>query len=60
MLHYEESPEKPQYNMATPFLHNPLHFALLTPPPPLSLHFHQIWKSQSTPYMKGGSNYDLH
>ena len=33
MLHYEESPEKPQYNMATPFLHNPLHFALLSPPP---------------------------
>ena len=35
MLHHEESPEKPQYNMATlPFLDKPPHFAY---PPPLFL-----------------------
>ena len=34
MLHYEESPGKPQYNKATsPFLDKPSHFAL---PPPFS------------------------
>ena len=34
MLHHEESPVKPQYNMATPpFLDKPPHFAY---PPPFS------------------------
>ena len=51
MLHHEESPEKPEYNVATtPFLDTPPpHFALL--PPFLaknfkSPHFHQFWKRQ--------------
>ena len=41
MLHHEESPEKPQYNMTTPpFLEkNPI---LPTPPPPFSINFEKF------------------
>ena len=52
MLHHEESPEKPQYNMAipTPFLDKPRPPFCLTPPflaknsrhPPISINFEKV------------------
>ena len=64
MPHHEESPEKPQYNMATPPISRqppPPHFAkppfssknFQTPP-----HFHQFQESRPPPLYKGvGLNY---
>ena len=49
MLHHEESPKNPQYNMATPpFLDNHPHFAL-TPTPFLS-----ILKKSNPPHLYEG------
>ena len=64
MLHHEESPEKPCYNVATPpSLDNFLPPFCLTPPPLSSKifrppNFYQFWKSQ-LPLIEGegGSNY---
>ena len=48
MWHHEESPDKPQYNMAAlPFMAKSLHFALSPPVPLLAKnfqtpHFHQF------------------
>ena len=62
MLHHKESPEKPQYNMATPqFLEKPPYFAP-SPPPSLlakifrfpiliSINFERV---NPPPFMKGG------
>ena len=58
MPHHEESPEKPQYNMATPpFLDKPP--ILPKPPfssknfqtPPISISFEKV---KPPPFMKGG------
>ena len=58
MLHHEESPEKPQYNMAAPppFLPPP-HFAYPPPPflakifrPPISINVEKV----DLPFMLGG------
>ena len=61
MLHHEESPEKPQYNMATPISRHPSPFCLTpsfsskyfqTPPIP------SILKKSNPLFMKGeGPNY---
>ena len=65
MPHHEESPEKPQYNMATPppisrqpplpILPNPLFLAkIFRPPPP----FPSISRKSTPPFYKGvGLNY---
>ena len=64
MLHHEESPEKSQYNVATPqFLDNPPppQFCLPPPPHPTSSknfqisppHFPQFWKSRPTSLYEG-------
>ena len=63
-LHHEESPEKPQYNMATlHFWTPPPHFASPLPPfssknvqtPSISINFEKI---NPPPFMKGGLNYE--
>ena len=64
MLHHEESPEKPQYNMATPpisrqrpspFCLTPSFIAKIFKPPP----FPSILKKSNPPplYEGGGPNY---
>ena len=54
MLHHEESPEKPQYNMATPpFCPTPPFLAKFFRLP----HFHQFEKVEPPLYEGGGPNY---
>ena len=53
MPHHEKSPEKPQYNMATPpFLDNPPPFLakIFRPPPP----FRSILDKSNPPFHEGG------
>ena len=52
MLHHEESPEKPQYNMATPpILPNPPFLAKIFRPPPIPINFEKV---DPPPYEGGG------
>ena len=54
MLHHEESPEKPQYNMATPpppVCLTPPFLAKIFRPPPISINFQKA--DTPPPLMKG-------
>ena len=60
MLPHEESPEKPQYNMAThpPSISRqtlPPFLAKIFNPHPISINFEKV----DTPFMKGGGEFEL-
>ena len=55
MLHHEESPEKPQYNMATPppsLPNTPFSGKNFQTPPPISINFQKA-DTPPPPLMKG-------
>ena len=62
MPHHEESPEKPQYNMATPppiLPYPPFPAKNFRPPPPISINFDKVEPPPFTKAGGGGLNYDI-